>query len=874
MNIIIEHLNAWGAQAVTVGWQVLWQSSLLIAVMVTMDWALGRKLRPGVRYGLWLVVLLKLVLPPSLALPSGVAWWVRPQAENVRPVHRASAVVNYGPLAPVTSAPVFVAEPSKSVAAFSLAGGGLAAAAVVSLGLFAAMIWRWRQVAGQTTPGNGSAAPGWLADLLDDARKAAGVRQRVGICVVAGPMSPALFGLFRPVILVPESLIQRLTTCQLRAVLVHELIHLRRGDVRVNCVQTLLQIVYWWHPLMWVANHRIRRVREEAVDEAVMLALRGEAESYAPTLLEVARLALPRPLASLGLVGILESHGALRQRIERLVDFSPPRRGGVTLMAVLCAVVFGAAALPMGQAPAEVRDDLQPANQDLSQISTEDASGKAKKPETRVLLEDGKLLYEMGKLDEAEKKFVLALQQDPREQAAYYYLNLIKEQRNKNQRTGLRNTSSGRQRILGKLDALRLDRVQFDSVPLGEVVKTLAAESTRLDPAGVGINFIINQGSGDQNPYQVLEAVRVRVAQPLSNIRLADLLDAIVLTAEKPIKYAIEDYAVVFSFKVSEAPALYTRIIKVDPNTFKAALHSVTGKAETGDKLEPLEPLKLFREFLTSINVDLAPPKSIFWNDREGSVLVRATLQDLDTIETAIMVLNITPPQLNLKAHFIEVTEREETAFWERHPDAALSSPSVRAVQLRTKEAQDQLDVWKSNGSANVLSQPSITTLSGRQASIQVQEIKTIVTYTNSPEGHWVTNEVPIGPVLDVRPTLSADTLRVDLALTASMNEFVGYDEPGPNEPVGPVPHFRLAQLPVTASVWDGDTLVIGGGRRANDKPGDNMKRLLVMVTPTAIDPAGNRMHTDEEVQTSRNQNGLLTVPRAWRPTNPPRPVR
>ena len=143
----------------------------------------------------------------------------------------------------------------------------------------------------------------------------------VPVKLTTNSMSPAVCGLFRPAILIPQSLAENFSDEQLRAVLLHELIHLRRGDVWVNFLQALLQIFYWWHPLVWLANARIRRVREEAVDDAVMLALRDEAEAYAPTLLEVAKLALNRPLASLGLVGIMESRHALRQRIERLVDF-------------------------------------------------------------------------------------------------------------------------------------------------------------------------------------------------------------------------------------------------------------------------------------------------------------------------------------------------------------------------------------------------------------------------------------------------------------------------------------------------------------------------------------------------------------------------
>ena len=66
----------------------------------------------------------------------------------------------------------------------------------------------------------------------------------------------------------------------------------------------------------------------------------------------MAKLALHRPLASLGLVGILESRSSLRQRIERLVDFRPPRRAGLTLGSVLAVLGFAAVAVPMGEGPA------------------------------------------------------------------------------------------------------------------------------------------------------------------------------------------------------------------------------------------------------------------------------------------------------------------------------------------------------------------------------------------------------------------------------------------------------------------------------------------------------------------------------------------
>src|SRR5207249_2149166 len=128
---------------------------------------------------------------------------------------------------------------------------------------------------------------------------------------------------------------EKLAPSQLRAVLLHELTHLRNGDVWINCFQSLVQIVFWWHPLVWLANSRIRKVREEVVDDAVRVALGEDAETYAPTLLEVARLSLARPLATLGLVGILESRHALRQRVERIVNFPVPRRAGLSVFSTV-----------------------------------------------------------------------------------------------------------------------------------------------------------------------------------------------------------------------------------------------------------------------------------------------------------------------------------------------------------------------------------------------------------------------------------------------------------------------------------------------------------------------------------------------------------
>ncbi|MEY4917910.1 MAG: Methicillin resistance mecR1 protein [Verrucomicrobiota bacterium] len=377
MNSFIENLNQWGENFLSFAWPMLWQSSLLIAGLFTFDLLFRRKLRASIRYALWLVVLVKLCVPPTLALPTSPAWWLHhtPSPAVAKPAPHYTITYDDAPMQPYIAPPT-VAMPAPPLPRLELAGWALAGSMTVSVGLLLWLALRWWQVARMVRR---ATATEQFSEALDDALRLVGVPETgvptVRLKIVEGRMSPAVCGLLRPVILLPRALAEKLSAGQLRAVLLHELIHLRRRDVWVNFLQALLQIFYWWHPLLWVANARIRRVREEAVDDAVMLALRDDADHYAPTLLEVAKLALHRPLASLGLVGIMESRHALRQRIERLVDFRAPRHAGLTLVSLLGILAFTAVAVPMGEGPAPVEKQLAPADLNTN-VSTNESLGE------------------------------------------------------------------------------------------------------------------------------------------------------------------------------------------------------------------------------------------------------------------------------------------------------------------------------------------------------------------------------------------------------------------------------------------------------------------------------------------------------------------
>jgi general secretion pathway protein D len=364
------------------------------------------------------------------------------------------------------------------------------------------------------------------------------------------------------------------------------------------------------------------------------------------------------------------------------------------------------------------------------------------------------------------------------------------------------------------------------------------------------------------------------------------------------------------------------------------------------------------------------PGKSVFFNDRLGMLLVRATLQDLDIIEAAIQILNIVPPQVNIKSKFVEVEQDDTKALgfdwylgnvlmdngaiggqagtapsFNGAPTAAnpigtfpgnpfgttpttvapsgtdqlltggLRNPSTSLFTLTGILTDPQFRVvikaLQQRSGAELLAQPEVTTTSGRQAQMKATDIQAVITAygfsqntavggtTGGTTGTTV-NQAPastfvypepeqmeLGPILDVIPCVLSDGFTINLTLIPTLMQFSGYDNPNAVANSGlqtsgafpgglvqvptVLPHFTVRQVVSTINVWDGQTVVLGGllsesvttikdqvpmlgdlplvGRlfRSESKT-TNKKNLLIFVTPLLIDPAGNRLHTEDEM--------------------------
>ena len=216
-------------------------------------------------------------------------------------------------------------------------------------------------------------------------------------------------------------------------------------------------------------------------------------------------------------------------------------------------------------------------------------------------------------------------------------------------------------------------------------------------------------------------------------------------------------------------------------------------------------------------------------------------------------------------------------------PNAPISAPSPAPLGTITGILTDRqfrvaIQAIEQRDGSDILSMPRITTLSGRQARVSVTDLVDINTGvpttgvragSNAAAPGNTTNTFEEGPVLDVIPTVNADGYTISLVLIATLREYLGYDKPAQiaSQSNGvsslqtavatnanlPVPHYRTRQVIANVNVWDGQTVLLGGPMEDSDasqSQSTNSQRedLMVFITATIIDPAGNRVHKEEDM--------------------------
>jgi len=192
-----------------------------------------------------------------------------------------------------------------------------------------------------------------------------GIEHPVAILETPRGTMPMTCGIFRPAVLMPAGA-SEWSPERLRIVLLHELAHIRRGDLATHLLARLALSLHWWNPLAWYAWRAFVKERERATDDLVLAA--GErASDYAGHLLEIARSFQPEPATAAAALAMAR-RSELEGRLVAILDAGVNRRPAGRRAAVIAALAAVTLAAPF--AAVEAQDTSTPPNVNFRVTST------------------------------------------------------------------------------------------------------------------------------------------------------------------------------------------------------------------------------------------------------------------------------------------------------------------------------------------------------------------------------------------------------------------------------------------------------------------------------------------------------------------------
>jgi beta-lactamase regulating signal transducer with metallopeptidase domain len=295
----------------------------LIAAILTLGF---RRNQAQIRYGIWLSASLKFLLPYSFLVAAGRHWgFAHPVSSPEIHLVARSLVIAY------TQPPTHPLPTAGGLIPILWACGSLAIV-LIRLRLWLPI----RRALRTSTPGD-----------LPAIRFSRTV------------FEPGVAGWWRPTLLLPEGIVERLTPPQFKAVLAHELCHIRRRDNLFAALHMLVEALFWFHPLVWWIGARLIDERERACDESV-LSEGVEPQTYADAILNVCRFYIESRLACVSGVTGSPLKRNLKQRIEAIMTNHQAKRLPPAKKFLLACAGFSTLAGPIamglltGTAPLQV----------------------------------------------------------------------------------------------------------------------------------------------------------------------------------------------------------------------------------------------------------------------------------------------------------------------------------------------------------------------------------------------------------------------------------------------------------------------------------------------------------------------------------------
>jgi beta-lactamase regulating signal transducer with metallopeptidase domain/Flp pilus assembly protein TadD len=224
---------------------------------------------------------------------------------------------------------------------------------------------------------------------------------------------PLVWGWLRPVLIVPREFLGW-SSARMRAVMLHELGHLRRNDWPVLLLGRVVAALYWFHPLVWLLERQAKRECERACDDLVVT-FGTKPSDYATHLLSIARGVSEAPAsvrAALAVVRRSNLNGRLRSILDPLLRRNAPSRNAITaLSTTLMLLVVPLAGLQFTERAHadEPREQAEFLQAQLTPVKERKTMADAEPSEGEQAYKRAYKLHSAGRYDEAADAFEEAL---------------------------------------------------------------------------------------------------------------------------------------------------------------------------------------------------------------------------------------------------------------------------------------------------------------------------------------------------------------------------------------------------------------------------------------------------------------------------------
>jgi len=188
------------------------------------------------------------------------------------------------------------------------------------------------------------AVPSLLLRKVNSLSASLGIFRKVEVFKSSLVHSPITYGMVKPIIILPASLLFSISPEQLEAIVAHELAHIKRNDYLVNLLQSFMEVLFFFHPCFWWINGQIKEERENATDDlAIAVGINPAVLAYG--LAEVANFSnCPTPEMALAASG---SRNLTLQRIKRILGkkTSPPKLSPLFPITMIVAIIISSVLL-------------------------------------------------------------------------------------------------------------------------------------------------------------------------------------------------------------------------------------------------------------------------------------------------------------------------------------------------------------------------------------------------------------------------------------------------------------------------------------------------------------------------------------------------